>query len=127
MVQGHKLTGNSQRRDCAGFGYRGSMVTDAGQRPPLPRLAKPCNCVSCTMCSNACSYEKGVTMRPGVYAVAMWLSMLVTAPVVAQSTPPTAPSLPGATATPKTAVPGQPGATTAPKTAVPGQPPAAAG
>ena len=47
-------------------------------------------------------------MRPGVYAVAMWLSMLVAAPVVAQSTPPTTPSLPGATTTPKKAVPGQP-------------------
>jgi competence protein ComEA len=54
-------------------------------------------------------------MRPGVYAAAMWLSMLVAAPVVAQSTPPTTSSPPGVT---------PPGATTAPKTAVPGQPPA---
>jgi competence protein ComEA len=67
-------------------------------------------------------------MRPGVYAAAMWLSMLVAAPVVAQSTPPTTSSPPGATrpgATPPGVTP--PGATTAPKTAVPGQPPAAAG
>ena len=47
-------------------------------------------------------------MRSGVYAAAMWLSMLVAAPVVAQSTPPTTSSPPGATTTPKTAVPGQP-------------------
>jgi len=46
--------------------------------------------------------------------------MLVAAPVVAQSTPPTTSSRPGAT--PPGVTP--PGATTAPKTAVPGQPPA---
>jgi competence protein ComEA len=64
-------------------------------------------------------------MRPGVYAAAMWLSMLVAAPVVAQSTPPTTSSPPGATR-PGAIPPGvtPPGATTAPKTAVPGQPPA---
>src|SRR5919198_2951164 len=59
MVKGRKLDGNSQCPDRVGLGlgYRGSMMADAGQRPPLPGLAHLSNCVSCTMCSNACGYE----------------------------------------------------------------------
>ena len=52
--------------------------------------------------------RKEVTMRPGIYAVAVWLSMLVAAPVLAQSASPSRSSPPGATTAPKTAVPGQP-------------------
>src|SRR5215472_8736370 len=47
-------------------------------------------------------------MRPGIYAVVMWSSMLAAAAVFAQSTSPSRSAPPAATTAPKTAAPSQP-------------------